>query len=34
MRGLAADAVDVTLPETCPYRLDDILSEDWWPGRT
>ena len=33
MRGLAADAVDVTLPETCPYRLEDILSEDWWPIR-
>jgi hypothetical protein len=33
VRGLASDAVDVTLPETCPYPLEDILSEDWWPGR-
>jgi hypothetical protein len=32
-RGLASDAVDVTLPEACPYRLEDILSEDWWPRR-
>lgn len=32
-RGLASDAAGVTLPETCPYRLEDILAEDWWPGR-
>jgi len=32
-RGLAADAISVRLPATCPYRLDDILAEDWRPLR-
>jgi len=31
-RALARDPGAVTLPDTCPYRLDEILAEDWWPG--
>jgi hypothetical protein len=32
-RGLARDVTGVTLPQTCPYLLDEILTDDWWPGR-
>lgn len=30
LRGLARDGV-TTLPEECPYSLDQVLDPDWWP---
>jgi hypothetical protein len=33
-RGQASDAAGLALPETCPYRLEDVLAEDWWPEAT
>lgn len=32
LRGLARDGIgDKQLPELCPYRLDEVLDDGWWP---
>jgi Domain of unknown function DUF29 len=32
-RSLRTELDPKTLPEVCPYRLDQILDRDWWPRR-
>jgi hypothetical protein len=32
-RSLRTDLGLKTLPETCPYSLEQILDRDWWPRR-
>jgi hypothetical protein len=31
LRGYGEDQAAGALPQTCPYSLDDICSEDWYP---
>jgi hypothetical protein len=32
IRGLAQDRLPADiLPPECPYTLDQILDDDWWP---
>jgi hypothetical protein len=32
MEGLEQDGVPADLlPPDCPYSLDQLLDEDWWP---
>lgn len=32
-RGLRRDPNKGDLPARCPYTLEQILDEEWWPGR-
>ena len=32
-RSLRNELDPKTLPEACPYTLDQILDQDWWPRR-
>jgi Domain of unknown function DUF29 len=32
-RSLRNELAPTTLPEVCPYSLDQILNRDWWPRR-
>jgi hypothetical protein len=32
-RLLGVDRGPVTLPEVCPYTIDQLLDRDWWPRR-
>ena len=34
LRGYGEDQVAGALPQTCPYSLDDICREDWYPEQS